>query len=40
VDLLVRAGADTAAVGNRNGRTLIEMAHGNAAVQEALRRRG
>ncbi len=40
VDLLVSAGADMTANGNRNGRTLIEMAQGNAAVQEALRRRG
>jgi ankyrin repeat protein len=37
---LVAAGADISAVGNRNGRTLLEMAAGNPAVQEALRRLG
>ena len=40
VDRLVAAGADINAPGNGDGRTLLEMAHGNAAMQEALRRRG
>jgi ankyrin repeat protein len=39
VELLLSAGADVTATGNRNGRTLVEMAQGNAAVQEVLRRR-
>jgi ankyrin repeat protein len=37
---LVAAGADLTAPGNRAGRSLIEMAHGNPAMQEALRRLG
>jgi ankyrin repeat protein len=37
---LVAAGADVTALGNRNGHTLIQMASGNAAMQEALRRLG
>ena len=40
IDRLVKAGADISAVGNRNGRTLMEMAAGNPAVQERLRRLG
>jgi ankyrin repeat protein len=40
VDRLVAAGADVRAPGNGEGRTLVEMARGNAAVQEALRRHG
>ena len=39
-DRLVAAGADIKAVGNGNGLTLLEMAHGNPAMQEALRRQG
>ena len=39
-DRLVAAGADITALGNREGRTLVEMAHGNPAMQEALRRLG
>ena len=37
---LVAAGADIAAVGNGRGMTLLQMAKGNAAMQEALRRLG
>jgi ankyrin repeat protein len=37
---LVAAGADITAVGNRSGRTLVSMAEGNPAMQEALRRLG
>ena len=33
-------GADIKAVGNGNGLKLLEMAHGNPAMQEALRRQG
>jgi ankyrin repeat protein len=40
VDLLVNAGADITAVGNGEGRTLVAMARGNPAMQDALRRRG
>ena len=40
VDRLVAAGADIAAVGNKNGLTLVEMAQGNPAMQAALRRHG
>lgn len=40
VDRLVDAGADIRAPGNREGRTLLEMARGNAEMQAALRRRG
>jgi len=40
VDRLVAAGADITAVGNGEGRTLVEMAKGNPAMQEALRRHG
>lgn len=39
-DRLVAAGADIKAVGNGAGRTLLEMAEGNPAMQEALRRHG
>jgi ankyrin repeat protein len=39
-DRLVAAGADIKAGGNGNGLTLLEMAHGNPAMQEALRRHG
>ena len=39
-DRLVTAGADISAVGNGAGRTLREMARGNPAMQEALRRHG
>jgi ankyrin repeat protein len=39
-DRLVAAGADITAVGNGEGRTLLAMAQGNPAMQEALRRRG
>jgi len=39
VDRLVAAGADVAALGNASS-TLLEMASGNPAVQEALRRHG
>jgi hypothetical protein len=39
-DRLVAAGADITAVGNGAGRTLLEMAQGNRAMQEALRRHG
>jgi hypothetical protein len=37
---LVAALADLHAPGNRAGRTLLEMAEGNAAMQDALRRLG
>jgi ankyrin repeat protein len=40
IDRLVKAGANIVAVGNRNGRSLLEMAAGNAAVQAVLRRHG
>jgi ankyrin repeat protein len=40
IDRLVAAGADISAVGNRNGRTLLQMAAGNPAVQDTLRRLG
>jgi hypothetical protein len=39
-DRLVEAGADITAAGNGAGRTLLEMAEGNDAMQEALRRHG
>jgi ankyrin repeat protein len=39
-DRLVAAGADITAVGNGAGRTLLAMAQGNPAMQEALRRHG
>jgi len=39
-DRLVAAGADITAVGNREGRTVLAMAYGNPAMQEALRRHG
>ena len=39
-DRLVAAGADIRAVGNGGGLTLLEMANGNPAMQEALRRLG
>jgi ankyrin repeat protein len=37
---LVAAGADIAAIGNGGGKTLLQMATGNAAMQAALRRLG
>ncbi|HEV8394038.1 MAG TPA: hypothetical protein VGQ37_07170 [Vicinamibacterales bacterium] len=37
---LVAAGADVTAVGNKPGRSLLQMAEGNKAMQEALRRLG
>jgi hypothetical protein len=40
VDRLAAAGADITAVGNGDGLTLVMMAEGNPAVQEALRRHG
>ena len=40
VDRLVAAGADITALGNREGRSLVSMAHGNPAMQDALRRHG
>jgi ankyrin repeat protein len=40
VDRLVAAGADITAPGNGEGLTLMEMARGNLAMQEALRRLG
>jgi ankyrin repeat protein len=40
VDRLVAAGADIKAVGNKENKSLIEMAEGNSAVQEALRGHG
>ena len=39
-DRLVAAGADITAIGNGEGRTLLAMAQGNPAMQEALRRHG
>jgi hypothetical protein len=39
-DRLAAAGADITAVGNGGGLTLLEMAHGNPVMQEALRRLG
>jgi hypothetical protein len=39
-DRLVASGADIRARGNGEGLTLVEMTHGNAAMQEALRSRG
>ncbi len=39
-DRLVAAGADITADGNGEGRTLLAMAQGNPAMQEALRRHG
>jgi ankyrin repeat protein len=39
-DRLVAAGADITAAGNGAGRTLLAMAEGNPAMQEALRRHG
>jgi len=40
IDRLVAAGADVRARGNVNDRTLVDMANGNAQVQDALRRHG
>jgi len=40
VDRLVAAGADITAVGNIEGRSLVQMAHGNRVMQDALRRHG
>jgi ankyrin repeat protein len=40
VERLVAAGADVTAVGNGEGRTLLAMAEGNAAMQDALRHHG
>ena len=40
VDRLVASGADITAVGNREGRSLLSMAHGNPTMQDALRRHG
>jgi ankyrin repeat protein len=40
VDRLVVAGADVTAPGNRSNATLVSMAEGNRAVQDALRRHG
>jgi ankyrin repeat protein len=40
VDRLVAAGADITAVGNGEGRSLLQMAHGNPTMQAALRRHG
>ena len=37
---LVAAGADITAVGNKGGLSLLEMAQGNKAMQDALRRLG
>jgi ankyrin repeat protein len=39
-DRLVAAGADTTGPANKEGRTLLEMAQGNPAMQDALRRLG
>ena len=39
-DRLVAASADIKAVGNGDGLTLLEMAHGSPARQQALRRQG
>ena len=40
IDRLVAAGADVTASGNRFGRSLVQMAEGNPAVQAVLRRHG
>jgi len=40
IDLLVAAGADVTAAGNKFGRTMMQMAEGNPLVQAALRRHG
>jgi ankyrin repeat protein len=40
IDQLVAAGADIRALANGEGRTLVQMAQGNAAMQAALRSRG
>jgi hypothetical protein len=40
IERLVSAGADITAPGNGEGLTLLEMAKGNRAMQEALRRHG
>jgi len=40
IDRLVAAGANIGATGNRHGRTLLQMADGNPAVQATLRRHG
>jgi hypothetical protein len=40
IDRLVAAGADVHAVGNGQGRSLLDMATGSPATQEALRRHG
>jgi ankyrin repeat protein len=40
IERLAAAGADVTAPGNRAGRTLVEMAHGNPEVQATLRRLG
>ena len=40
IDRLVAAGADIRALANGEGRTLVQMAQGNAAMQQALRSRG
>jgi hypothetical protein len=40
VDRLVAAGADVTAVANIEGKTQLEMATGNPAMQAALRRHG
>jgi ankyrin repeat protein len=40
VERLVAAGADITAAGNGEGRTLLAMAEGNAAMQDALRHHG
>jgi hypothetical protein len=37
---LVAAGADISAIGNGEGRSLLSMADGNKAMQDALRRLG
>ena len=40
IGLLVAAGADVTAAGNKFGRTMLQMAEGNPSVQTALRRHG
>jgi ankyrin repeat protein len=40
IELLVRAGADIKAMGNRYGNTMLQMADGNPTVQQVLRRLG
>jgi ankyrin repeat protein len=40
IDRLVRAGANVSAPGNKYGASMLDLADGNAAVQEALRRHG